>query len=292
MIQTQEIAIRLSECREKLNAAITADDTEIEQELQRDYAALEAEYRDACRAELDSVTTVDRAAAQLAAQVHVTDYLTAAAETRAINGAAAELNAAYGLGITGQSGGTLIPFEVLARALETRADVATDTSALDGPVAQSAILPKLYGSKRVLESLGVQMIRVPAGQSELVLISTGSSAAQMKEGTAHDATALAYATHTLKPKRLTGRIGYSVEQAAHVGADLEASMTRDLTSAIGSQMCTSILTGPAVTNSAPQNIPGLLTEISAPTNPTDLATFSGIAGAADQAVDGYTCRIS
>lgn len=296
MTKSQEAQLQLSEVREALNTAIADGNAEEETALKRKYHDAEAAFRKAVSSDTQaydqstgSLQNEIRRIRRIAHRVSVRDYLTAAAESTGVAGAAGELNAALGLRRVDQFGGVLIPFEVLR--IEQRADAYTDTAALDGGVEQQPILERLFGSRQVLDALGCTMRNVPAGQSELVLVSGGDTPAQTKEKSSHDATAATFSTKNLKPKRLTGRYLYTAEQAAQVPG-LEAALVRDLAAAAESAICTSIISGAAPDVSNPQNVEGFLTSITAPTNPSAVATWAEIAAAASQGVDGIHAEMS
>ena len=133
-------------------------------------------------------------------------------------------------------------------------------------------------------ALGVRIDSVPSGRTEWPLITGGVAPDQKAEGTAADAAvAAAFATETLKPKRLTGRYEYTHELAAQV-PDLESALRRDLADAVRAKMSDLILNGDEGTNA--QEPDGFLTTIAAPTDPGAEATFADYAGSHAGAVDG------
>ena len=281
MTDTQRIELRQSEVRTRLSelATIEAPSADESTELDRlttEFRALEGRHRAATiagtapaarepekepetRAETD--TTGEGAEFRaLAGRAEVRAYMAAAVAGIAPTGAEAELQAA--VKVESRAGGVPIPWE----ALEVRADTATDTSALDGAVAQRPILRRLFG-RSIMGALGVRIDSVPVGQSEYVIFATGASPAQTAEGTAKDAEAATFTTQTLKPKRLTGRYQWTVEQSAQIGAGLESAFRRDLRDAVQAEMSDGILNGDGT---AP-NVTGFLARITAPSNPTAVA---------------------
>ena len=108
-------------------------------------------------------------------------------------------------------------------------------------------------------ALGVRIDSVPAGRTEWPLITGGVAPDQAVEGTAAAAAvAAAFATETLKPKRLTGRYEYTHELAAQV-MELEPALRRDLADAVRAKMSDLILNGDEGTNA--QEPDGFLTTI-------------------------------
>ena len=221
---------------------------------------------------------------QLLDRTTLADYLGPASAGGAVEGRAAELNAALKLPVAGQRGGVAVPWEVL----EVRA--FTTTANNDGSQMQRPILQRLFGPG-VLDALGVRMDSVPAGRAEWPLISGGASPAQAKEGTAAAAAVAAtFTTATLKPKRLTGVYEYTHEEAASV-ADIEMALRRDLADAIKSKMSDLIINGAAPTNQNPQNVQGFLTAITAPGDAGAVAVYADYAGAHAAGIDGVHAQM-
>ena len=188
--------------------------------------------------------------------VTINDYLGPATAGSAIEGRAAELNAALEVSIAGPGGGVALPWAVL----EARAFTAT--AANDGSEVQRPILQRLFGPG-VMDALGVRMDTVPAGRSEWPLITGGVAPDQAKEEAAAGAAVTAvFSTANLKPKRLTGRYEYTHEAAASV-ASLEQGLRRDLADAVKSKMSDIIINGTAPNTQNPQRIEGFLARLTA-----------------------------
>ena len=189
----------------------------------------------------------------LMSSVSLTDYLKPAGAGTGISGAAAELNDALGVELTGKNGGVLVPFDMLLNPIQA---AFTETSNNDGSEIQRPILQRLFGPG-VMDTLGVRMDSVPVGRTEWPLISAGASPAQVKEGTAAAAAAEAtFSFASLKPKRLTGRYEFSHEIAASV-AQIEEALRRDLGDAVKSKMSDLIISGAAPTKQQPAKCRGL-----------------------------------
>ena len=215
----------------------------------------------------------------LLGSVTLADYLGPAAAGGGISGAAAELNAALEVPAAGASGGVSVPW----RVLETRA--FTTTGENDGPEMQRTILQRLFGPG-VMDTLGVRIDAVPVGRTEWPLITSGVAPAQAKEpDAAATPVAAGFSFANLKPKRLSGAYEFTHEMAASVPG-IEEALRRDLADAVRSSMEKQIISGTAPTNSAPQNVQGLITKLTG----SDLS--SGQSTAADYgklhslAVDG------
>ena len=305
MTDAQRIQLRLSEVRQRLNEIAGTEGEDFTDEIRAEADALQTEYRDletrhraAIVAEGDAAagqrfTSNDAEGAELRAlrnRVSVRDYLAAAAGRRGLTGAPSELNAALEVRAEGDEGGPLIPWSVLEvrePATETRADASSTTAALDGPELQRPVLQRLFGSKNLLAVLGVRFDEVPAGRTEWPLLTGGTSPAQTAEDAAHDAAAPTFATATLKPKRLTGRYRFTIEQAAQVSG-IEAALRRDLAGAIEAAMCQTIVNGSTPDGNNAERVEGFLTKLTAPTAPNSAPSFAvgaALAGASS-VIDG------
>ena len=305
MTTAQKHALRLSEIRQRLNTIGGLEGDAYDEAVQNEERALmteldttEVRYRNALKTEGAEAATAqgqfsngDGEGAEVRAllgRVRVADYLGAATAGIGAGGAAAELNAALKVPIVGGSGGVSIPWEVLltpeARQAEQRAFTqTTGANSYDGGIMARPILQRLFGAD-IMGALGVRIDSVPAGRTEWPLITGGVAPDQAVEGTAAAAAvAAAFATETLKPKRLTGRYEYTHELAAQV-PDLESALRRDLADAVRAKMSDLILNGDEGTNA--QEPDGFLTTIAPPTVPTAEATFADYAGSHAGAVDG------
>ena len=309
MTNTQRLAVRLSEIRQRLNeiAGLAAD--EMTDEVRAESDRLVGEYRTAetqHRAELIAEADGARAAAgefgngdaeaaevrALLARVTIGDYLNPAAAGSGLAGAAVELAGALECPTAGASGGVAVPWAVLGRGIERRAApearAFTTTGQNDGPESQRPILQRLFGPG-IMDALGVRLDTVPAGRTEWPLVASGVTPAQVVEGTAAGAAvAMTVNYANLKPKRLTGRYEFTHEAAATV-ADLEQAIRRDLADAIMSAMSNAIINGAAVdANDAATaaNVEGFLSKLSAPTAPSAEAAYADYAGSHAALVDG------
>ena len=307
MTNAQKLAVRLSEIRQRLNEiAGLADDAmtdEIRNEsdsLTTEYRAKETQHRAALVVEADEQReaagefgNADGEPAEVRAlmgRVNLGDYLTAAAGGIGLAGAPVELASALEVPAIGGSGGIAIPWAVLAagrpeprQAPDGEARAFTTTAAYGGPTMQRPILQRLFG-RDIMDALGVRIDTVPAGRTEWPLITGGVAPLQQPEGTAAaDAVTAAFATETLKPKRLTGRYEYTHEMTATV-ADLEQALRRDLADSVMAKMNDLILNGDESTNAHEPD--GFLTTIAAPSAPGAQSVYSDYAKSAASAVDG------
>ena len=283
MTNLQKLELRRSEIREQLSKLSGSDTlteenkTEIET-LTKEFQDKETQYRAALIAEGETTqareTGNDGEAAEIRAlrtRSPLREYISAACEKRALEGAPGELNDALSVKRVGNNGGIVIPFSVFARErTETRA--FTGTSAYGGGEVQRPILQELFGPG-IFDMLGVRVDSVPAGTSEWPLLSGNVAPGQKKEGTAAtDATASTFTVASLKPKRLTAEIELTHELIASV-VGVEEHFRMNLLDALKAKMQNIILTGTAPTNANPQNIEGFLTKLVG----TDLSTAEATA---------------
>ena len=315
MLRSQELQLRASEIRQRLNAlagkdTLTAEERAEVDTLSTELATVETQYRAAVQAE-DSEAREHRAEgdgehAELRALVgnaRLGRYIQAAAESRAVDGREGELNAACGLGAG------MVPWVMLAPPAESRhqangdehrADVATDRPATGNPVNQAEILPRVF-ARTAAAFLGVDMPSVGVGEASYPVFTSGTAAATVAEAAGQDAAAATFTANVLTPRRLTGRYIWNVEDAA-VMAGLESALRSDLSMVLGDQLDKSIL-GRRVNDAA--NVkgfvlfldaagnarPGVLTPTDnagadTGTNPAAVVTHDGFVEAYTEQVDG------
>ena len=310
MTTAQKLSIRLSEIRQRLNEISGLADDAMTDEVRAEADKLATEYKNGetqHRAAIIAEGAEAGAAAgefgngdgepaevrSLLDRVRIGDYLAPAAAGAGLAGAPGELAAALSVPVAGASGGVAVPWAVLGRGFTERRATPerrafTTTGNNDGPEFQRPILQRLFGPG-IMDSLGVRMDTVPAGQSEWPLITAGVAPAQVVEGAAAGAAVAAtFSYANLRPKRLTGRYEYSHEIAASVG-DLEQALRRDLADAIMSRMSNAIINGAAVDpNDAATaaNVEGFISKLAAPTTPGAEAAYADYAGSHAALVDG------
>ena len=310
MTKSQQLALRRSEIRQRLNEIAGLEGDALTDEIRAESDRLTAEFRDVetqwraatvaegeeaeeRRAEFDAGGNGDGENAEVRALLGTVDrpgratlagYLAHAMAGTALDGPESELNDA--LEVRAAGGGVAVPwalFDVpeLRDRVERRQDAATTTGALGGPELQRPILQRLFG-RDILAALGVRVDTVPAGMSEWPLLTGAAAPDQAAEDTAAgDAVAATFDTQTLKPKRLTGRYVYTVEQAAQV-MDLEQALRRDLGDAVRAKMSDQVLNG----DGQGANVTGFYNRLGAPDAPASEADYAAYAGVHALAVDG------
>ena len=294
MTSKQKLQLEQSEKRQKINEFLSLDELTDEQRSElssltlrmqaleielRAAIVVEGEEEGAARGQFGNGDGAPSEIRNLLDATTLSDYLGAASAGGAVEGRAAELNAALEVPFAGARGGVAVPWDVI----EVRA--FTSTAQNDGSQMQRPILQRLFGPG-IFDAMGVRMDSVPVGRSEWPLISGGVAPAQAKETVAAaDAVAATFTTTTLKPKRLTGVYEYTHEEAASV-TDIEQALRRDLGDAVKAKMSDLVLNGAAPTNAAPHNVEGFLTKIAAPGDAGATAVFSDYAGSHAAGVDG------
>ena len=309
MLNSQKLQVEALEAKSRINAlrikeSLTDGETAELETLQKRDSAIPGELRAAIvsetaeaeekRHEFEAGANGDGQPAEVRAllgTVHelgkatLSGYLAHASAGSALDGAEAELSAALEVRATG--GGIAVPWALLDhpalrdRRTELRADTATTTAALGGPERQRPILQRLFG-RDVMAALGVRIDSVPSGVSEWPLLTGAAAPLQKAEDAASgDAAAATFDTHTLKPRRLTGRYVFTVEQRAQI-ADIEQALRRDLGDAVRAKMSDQAING----NGVAPHVSGFLKRIAAPDNTTAESAYADYAGVHAQAVDG------
>ena len=282
MKKSVKLALRASEIRSETNKLAPGEDSLAKRkELLDELEGVETEYRAALTAESETetetrdasgLTAEEREARDLTSKAEVRHWLAAAAQGRAPEGRAAEVNAAHKAPVIGPSGGAVIPWAVLRHSMETVEDRAfSTTGGYDGPTRQRPILQELFGPG-IADTLGLRFDDAGVGAAEYPLLSGNVAPAQTKEATAAaDAVATSFTVASLKPKRLTAILEFTHEQAASV-IGVEMAYRRNLTDALRSKMQDLLLNGAAPTNTNPQNVEGFLTKLTG----TDLSTAEAV----------------
>ena len=238
MRKSQELAIELSECREKLNRDPEAADAG---ELRKRSLALEADWRTEIRredeadakakaeaeAEAANGANGDGEAAEVRALVESVEcrvYLHNAATGGILAGRERELNDHFGIGQNA------IPWEALAPPAEHRAD-ATTTAPATSSVMQNPILSRVF-ARSDAAYLGVAQPMVATGRQNFPVFSTGASGEQLDESASgSDIPAASFVANVVNPKRLQARYRFSIESAA-VFEGMESALRADLSNAL------------------------------------------------------------
>ena len=291
----QKLELRRSEIKSRLGELAALDTLTDEQKaetdrLTKEFQEKETQYRAAVIAEGERAQTRefgnDGEAAEIRAikrRSSLRNYLDAAGKGVGLAGAEAELNDALEIRV---GGGVRVPWTMLLPDVEFRADAVSDTTALDGGTAQRPILRRLFG-RSILDALGVRIDSVPAGDERVAAcLTAGVAPDQVAESVQKDAVKPTFTTVSLKPKRLTGRYVFTVEQAAQV-AGIEAALRRDLADAVMAKMSNQLIDGDGT---AP-NVKGFLTALTEPAVPGSESGYADYAAVGAQGVDGIHAEL-
>ena len=294
MTKLQELQIKQSEHREKINALLAKTDrTEAEDaELREQTTAiqkLEPELRAALAVEDDAerlareaggaVDAETRERLELRGRSTVGAFLAAALAARLPGGAEAEYGAACGA----KPGH--IPFDLWEQDRprpdpETRAVTPAPTTGTGVTVAP--VQPFVFAPS-IAPRLGIDMPSVQSGGYSEMTISTSLPAAAKAKGVDADDTAGALTPLTANPRRISARMSVSLEDVAQIGqANFEAALRSNVSMALSNEYDNQGING----NGTAPNVEGLVAQLTDPTNPTAIATFAAFLKAAADQIDG------
>ena len=166
----QKLELRRSEIKSRLGELAALDTLTDEQKaetdrLTKEFQEKETQYRAAVIAEGENAQSkefgTDGEAAEIRAikrRSSLRNYLDAASKGTGLAGAEAELNDALEIRA---GGGIRVPWTMLIPDVEFRADGVSDTSALDGGMAQRPILRTGFSAVPYLTPLESVLIRCP-----------------------------------------------------------------------------------------------------------------------------------
>ena len=267
MTNSEKLAVRLSEIRQRLNEISGLADDAMTDEIRAEADALAGEYRNKetqhrsavigeaaeARAAADDFNAGegDGEAAEVRAlrgRVRIGEYVGAAIDQRMAEGAEAELNAAL------KMRGNAFPLSLLAPApVEARA--TTDT---DSQTNQSGRwLDRLFAGTAA-ERIGITMESVAPGVASFPVTTAGASAAQLARAQAATDAAWTVGVTEMKPTRNAVRAVFT-EEDAHRLPSLEASLRRDLGMALAEGVDRAIFLGDATPTGTAADIVGLTT---------------------------------
>ena len=257
MTVAQQITLKLSACRQRLNELLQVETRSAEEQtemeaLTNEVSAKEPELRAALAAEADPQEVVTptedaegRERRELREKVKVSDHLAAAMEGRGLDGAAQEYNQALGLRGTGS-----FPLELLTPAVEERAVTTTDTAVHAGPW-----LDRLFADTAA-SRLGITFESVAPGIASYPVITGGGTPAQRGKGQDADDGAWTVGVSELKPTRNAVRAVFSEEDAMRLPG-LEEALRRDLAMALTEKVDRTVFAGDSTANPANGDISGL-----------------------------------
>lgn len=248
MTESQRLALRASEIRQRLNQIAGLPDDQMTDEIRSEqdritseYANVERDYRSAlvtedaetrnaagARGDDDAETRALRAVID---RTRLGAYLTAFAEQALPQGAERELLEARGLSVVPG----VVPLEALLPApvetrTELRADAVTPAPSTGNPTNQNAIIGRVF-ARSATALLGVAMPSVGVGQTSYPVIASGQTPAFVAKDGTKEAAAGSIDANILGPKRLQARIRFRLEdEATTIG--LESALRGDLTAGL------------------------------------------------------------
>ena len=285
---SDNIQIKLSEIRERLNILSQKDETLTEAESKelrektQAYSDAEAKLRAALRVEgAENSNEKDTTGAgteyrSLQARVELGRYISAAADGKKTDGVEDEFRSAC---LGEDAAPEAVPFAVLLpRRKEERADVAT-TAPSDVGAYQDEILRRVFANTAAM-FLGVDFPSV-FGDAVFPVISAGAVPVNVAKNTKKDSQAATIGSFSLEPRRLTASYLFAKESAARLRG-MEEALRMDLSGAFSEAMDKAVLNGDGVS----PNPNGFLTELAAPADPTAISAWSDVVGLVSDRVDG------
>ena len=280
MLGSQRIDLEMREIREAINTFPDDGEKADLDKLTARYLDLESRYRAAVITEggeqqdarPDSeVREVDR----LQERAHLYDYIDEVVHDHALTGASKEFREA----MLGENLAGYVPWAML----EERADAATNVATAI-PRTQQTIMGRVF-ARSSAAFLGVSSPTVPVGTIAYPRLASGTVADVRSPGVELDGTAATLVTKSLDPIRVVASYTYGVESLSNVQGFEEALRT-DLRGTLEDKRDFLALNGQAAVANVSPAAAGLLSSITVPTDPTEIATWVDYLGALDGAVDG------
>ena len=270
MTKIQKIQLRQSEVRQKLNELLGVEDRTAEQSTELETLTgegqrLEVEYRAAVVAEPPADDTTGagtetgdaetRERAEIRSRASLASYLDAAIRGRSVDGAEAELSAAYDCA----GSVPLAMFEVRERTPETRgatpapATVATNLS---------TITPVLF-QRSAAAWLGIDMPSVGTGDAGYPVVGTSLTGGPKAKSAAADETEGSFTVKTAQPRRITGSFRFTREDAARLSG-MEDALRENLSSVLSDAADGQAVNGSGTGDGTINGLLAILTDPAAP----------------------------
>ena len=247
MTVAQQITLKLSTCRQRLNELLQVETRSAEEQtemeaLTNEVSAKEPELRAALAAEADPQEVVtntgdpeQRERLEIRSKTGLADFLSAASGGREVTGAAKEYAAAVGCAPLG-----MIPLDIFRNGQpETRA--VTAGPAVDGPVEPA--VPYVF-QRSAAASLGIQMPTHGPGAVQVPRVTTAPPADTLAKDAAAPSTAAVIALDSQTPKRISGQFEVRAEDLAVFPA-LEAVLGESIRGALSNELDEEVFNGPA-----------------------------------------------
>ena len=247
MTVAQQITLKLSTCRQRLNELLQVETRSAEEQtemeaLTNEVSAKEPELRAALAAEDDPQEVVtatgdpeQRERLEIRSKTGLADFLSAASGGREVTGAAKEYAAAVGCAPLG-----MIPLDIFRNGQpETRA--VTAGPAVDGPVEPA--VPYVFESSAAA-TLGIQMPQHGPGAVQVPRVTTAPPADTLAKDVAAPSTAAVIALDSQTPKRISGQFEVRAEDLAVYPA-LESVLGESIRGALSNELDEEVFNGAA-----------------------------------------------
>ena len=291
MTNLQRLELRASEIRQRLNElsgmAELTDETRSEMDtLSIEYADVERQKRAAILAGDAPPETPEpsgdaetREIDGLIQRAEIRNYLVSAAQGSQVDGAERELRAAI-LGDGAPE--TDMPIDILM-PLETRADASTDVASAIQHNQQN-IVGRIF-AETAGAYMGVQRPSVPVGETHYYALTGGVTADVRSDGVAKDAEAATFTSKSVAPVRATARYLFGVETTARIRG-FEEALRADIRAVLGDKLDALALNGQAAVTDTSPAVEGIISTLTDPTDPTDVAAWDDYYGLYASRVDG------
>ena len=288
MINSQKLALRLSELRQKLNELSAKDElTEAEQDEMRSlsgaYPKLEERHRAAIISESTEEAAAldedgdgeDRERRELRSRCKVGRYVTAALDGLPVQGPEAELSAAAGC-----------PGSVPLELFETRREATEHRAVTPAPATTdetlAPIVPAIF-DRSAAAWLGIEMPMVGTGDAGYPVLSTSVTGGAVAKSAQAVETAGAFTVTMAQPRRISGAFKFTVEDAARLSG-MEAALRANIASVLSDELDKQAINGSGTGDGTLNGLLNILTDPTAPA--ANAESFARYVAAAASHVDG------
>ena len=287
MLESQRLALQLSESREKINSFPHDGKVEELDTLTKGHSEMEVRYRAALISESAADATPNddgegREFGGLIARASIADYVAEAVHGKAVTGAALELRQAIWKGAE-EDGFGFVPID-LFDTWEERADAITSPAAAAAR-QQQPIAARVF-ARSSAAYLGVSQPTVGPGAVRFPRISAGTSAALREDGVEVDGTAANITVEEVTPQRLTSSYTFNARET-YLVSGLAQALEADLRGAQASQLDYLLINGAAAVTNVSPAVDGIISSLTVPSDPgADVAALTSCLKAQSAAVDG------
>ena len=298
MRESQSIALKMSEIRQKLNALAEDAPDEERNALTSEYGTLESRYRAALITEDEEdrqtptpdVDAEEREARMLELRISAGNYIQAVVENRSLDGREAEYQEARGLNNSSvqtlAGAGIQLPWAALLPRTEAELRAGASTVApADVGVNQMPILARVF-AQTAGAYLGVGFPQVGVGEVVYPVLTSGETPDMLEPGAEQTGTIAVFTPNVLGPKRLSARYQFRVEDLARFSM-MEEALRQDLRGAMGEAMDFQVINGDATG----ANVNGFLNELTAAADGNTEWEFSEYAMQRALQVDGRYANV-